>query len=247
MKRYWPLMVVLLWTPTLASADTLLVAVASNFTSTLEDIAQRFEERTGHRVRIIAASTGVHYAQILNGAPFDMLFAADAQRPRLLEQDGQAVAGTRFTYAFGRLVLWSLDPALVDSEASVLGSGNFTRLAVANPDTAPYGAAALQALERLGLLESVRPKLVTGTNISQTHQFVASGAAPLGLVAYSQVAGPGIRPTGSYWLVPESLHEPVDQQAVLLKESPAGREFLEFVRSEPIRELIESYGYRVGD
>jgi molybdate transport system substrate-binding protein len=231
--------------PSAARADTLLVAVASNFTTTLEDIAARFEAQTGHDVRITAASTGVHYAQIVNGAPFDIVLSADAERPRLLEEGDYGIEGTRFTYASGRLVLWSTDPALVDGEGTVLESGQFQRLAVANPDTAPYGLAAQQVLEALGLLPAVASRLVTGTNITQTHQFVASGAASLGLVALAQVAAPGVEVRGSYWIVPETLYQPIEQQALLLKDTEAGRAFMTFLASAEIRQLIRSYGYGV--
>lgn len=235
------LVTVLSWTPWVV-ADTLLVAVASNFTSTLEAIAEQFSAETGHVVRITGASTGVHYAQIINGAPFDALIAADAERPAALEADGFAVPGTRFTYALGRLALWSADPQAVDGQGDVLRAANFTRLAVANPDAAPYGAAALEVLSALGILESVRSRLITGTNIGQTHQFVASGAVPLGLVAYSQVLAAN---QGSHWLVPETLHSPIVQDAVLLRDSPAGRAFLAYLRGPQARQQIEAAGYRV--
>lgn len=235
------LVTVLSWTPWVA-ADTLLVAVASNFTSTLEAVAESFSAETGHVVRITGASTGVHYAQIINGAPFDALFAADAERTAALEAGGFTVPGTRFTYAVGRLALWSASRQAVDGQGEVLRAANFTRLAVANPDTAPYGSAALEVLSALGILETVRSRLITGTNIGQTHQFVASGAVPLGLVAYSQVLAAN---HGSYWLVPETLHTPIVQEAVLLRDSPAGRALLAYLRGPEARARIEADGYRV--
>lgn len=228
-----------------AGADSLLIAVAANFNATLEALGQEFTRQTGHSLRLTSASTGVHYAQIINGAPFDLFFSADAERPRLLEEQGEALSGTRFTYALGQLVLWSRDPNRVDPEGEVLRQGEFRRLAVADPETAPYGRAAGQVLERLGLAAALKGRLVTGTNISQAYQFVATGAAPLGLVAWSQLQAPGRAIAGSYWRVPEALYDPIEQQAVLLRDSPAARQFLQFMESPEAALILERYGYRL--
>ena len=227
-----------------ARADVVRVAVAANFAAPMQALAQRFEAQSGHTVLISAGSTGAHYAQIENGAPFDVFFAADERRPALLEQQGRAVAGSRFTYAIGQIVLWSPEPDLVDARGRVLGRMAFRHLAIANPQLAPYGVAARAVLERLGLWEALRDRLVLGQDIGQAYGFVHSGNAELGFVAYSQVLRPGKPVSGSLWLVPQSMYPPIEQQAVLLKEGAAAREFLEFAQSAPARALIRGYGYR---
>ncbi len=219
------------------------VAVASNFTDAIRDISRRFEVRTGHRVILSFGSTGKHYAQIKNGAPFEAFFAADVARPELLEADGTAVAGSRFTYAFGRLVLWSPHLDLVDSRGDVLRNGRFDHVALANPRLAPYGQAAREAMEALGVWEDLQEKIVRGENIGQTYRFIQSGGAELGFVAYSQLHRPGQPAVGSYWEVPSSLCTPIEQQAVLLKESAVARAFLAFVREDEAKRIIRSYGY----
>ncbi len=225
------------------AADELRVAVASNFHAPMNDIAERFSASTGHPVLISAGATGKHYAQIVNGAPFDLFFAADAERPQRLEAEGHALAGSRFTYAVGRLVLWSPDPDLVEPGGAVLNSGEFRFLAIANPALAPYGSAARQVLEGLGAWDTLEGRLVRGENIGQAYQFVRSGNADLGLVAASQLSGmKGDRP-GSSWPVPGEMHGPIVQQAVVLRESGLARDFAAFVRSEPVLRLIEEYGY----
>jgi molybdate transport system substrate-binding protein len=226
-----------------AAADEIRVAVASNFSETLQVIAARFEQASGHRVILLTGSTGKHYAQIRNGAPFDLFFAADAARPQRLEAEGAAVSGSRFTYAEGRLLLWSPDPDLVDAEAAVLRSGSFRHLAIANPKLAPYGKAAREVLTAMGLWDALQDRMVRGENIGQTFQFVASGNAELGFVAASQVLRPGQGVPGSLWEVPRALYSPIEQQAVLLRDSPAGRALLAFLRSGEIRELIRRSGY----
>jgi molybdate transport system substrate-binding protein len=231
-------------TPALAGSVT--VAVASNFTRTAEDIAARFTKQSGHTVSFSAGSSGKLYAQVGNGAPFDVFLSADAERPERLEQDGLAVAGSRFTYALGRLVLWSNDPALKDCKAA-LAAGRFRHLSIANPKTAPYGVAALAVLARLGVpAESLGGRLVQGENIAQTLQFVASGGAQLGFVALSQLRGASA-PVGSCrWEVPADLHAPLLQQAVLLRRAggnAAAAEFLRFLRADTARELIRRDGY----
>lgn len=230
---------------TQAMADEILVAVASNFTGASKAIAARFEQETGHDVVLSFGSTGKHYAQIRNGAPYHAFFAADVQRPRLLEEEGRIVPGSRYTYAFGRLVLWSPQTGRVDAQGKVLATDDFARLAIANPRLAPYGAAAQQVLEARGLWDTLQPRLVRGENIGQTYQYVQSGAAELGFVAYSQIRRPDTEPAGSAWVVPEDLYAPIEQQAVLLKDTPAARAFMAFIRSEEAAGIIEGYGYRV--
>jgi molybdate transport system substrate-binding protein len=212
----------------------------------MQAIAQAFEQESGHQVHIITGATGKFYAQIKNGAPFQVLLAADAQTPLLLEQEGLAVAGTRFTYALGRLVLWSRQPNLVDAQAEVLRSARFKRLAIADPRLAPYGAAAMQTLEQLGVLAQVKDRLVQGESVTQVYQFAASANAELGFIASSQLIVDGRRITGSSWLVPESLHSPLRQDAVLLKSgqaNPAALSLMLFLRSPRARTLMRDYGY----
>ncbi len=222
-----------------ASSAEVHVAVAANFAAAAKHLAEPFERQTGHRLILSPGSTGKFYAQVKSGAPFEVLLSADEATPRRLEQEGLAVRGTRFTYATGRLALWSPRRNL-DLGEEVLRKNEFQRLAIANPKLAPYGAAAQQVLERLGLWAAVRAKLVQGENIAQTFQFVSSGNAEIGFVALSQVQG------GSHWLVPASLHAPLKQDAVLLargENSAAAASFLEYLRTSLARKLILSYGY----
>lgn len=227
----------------LAMAGEIRVAVASNFSKAITNIAEQFEKNTGHDVKLIFGSTGKHYAQIRNGAPFDAYFAADTRRPELLEQEGLALPGTRFTYAIGKVILWSPTEAYVDSQAKVLGQGGFHRLAIANPRLAPYGKAAQQVLQAYGIWDSLQGRMVRGENIGQTFQFVKSGNAELGFVAYAQVKSPGQHIEGSWWEVPQALYTPIKQQAVLLKESEAARAFMSFIRSDAAAKIIQGYGY----
>lgn len=250
MAGYRPLLVLLLYSvlscvPVAAAAEPepARVAVASNFADSLAAIAREFESATGNRVTLSSGSTGKHYAQIRNGAPFDAFFAADGQRPQLLEQQGIAVPGSRFTYALGRLVLWSPEPGYVDPEGAVLERGAFRHLAIANPRLAPYGRAAQEVLQGLGLWERLGPRLVRGENIGQAYQFVRSGNAALGFVAWSQVQRPGQPLHGSAWKVPQVLYTPIEQQALLLKDHPVARSFLAFVRSGAALKIIRDYGY----
>lgn len=224
-------------------ADEIRVAVASNFRLAMEEAAALFERESDHRVTLIFGSTGKHYAQIINGAPFDAFFAADAERPRRLEREGRTVPGSRFTYAVGQVVLWSADESLVDEEGRVLADGQFRHLAIANPELAPYGAAARGALLALGLWERLQEKLVRGENIGQAFQFVVSGNAELGLVARSQLAAPGSAFGGSSWAPPRSLYPPIEQQAVLLRDSSAGRAFMAFMQGGRIAGILREYGY----
>lgn len=228
---------------TSAGADTLRVAVATNFVSTLQTLASRFETETGHRVSLASGSTGKHYAQIKHGAPFDIFFAADERRPTLLEKEGSAVPGTRFTYAQGRLVLWSPDKNRVDTNGAVLSTGNFHKLAIANPRLAPYGLAAREVLQARGLWNTLQPRLVRGENIGQTYQFVQTGNAQLGFVAASLVFQHNGKARGSYWEPPQSLYSPIIQQAILIKDTPVARAFLQYVKSDMSRSAIQASGY----
>jgi molybdate transport system substrate-binding protein len=226
-----------------ARADEVRVAVATNFRSTMDALAAAFATSSTHSVTVSAGSSGSQYAQIVNGAPFDVFFAADAKRPELLEQSGAGIAGTRFRYAVGRLALWSKRSPYVDAEGRVLETGTFRHLAIANPEVAPYGAAAREVLRARGLWDEILPRVVQGQDIGQTFSFVATGNAELGFVALAQLMRPGVPPEGSYWLVPESLHTPIEQQAILLRDSPGARAFVAFVKSEEARAIIRSYGY----
>ena len=243
MWRYFICLLFLI--PSYALADTIHLAIASNFSEPIKTIAAQYERSTGHRLVLVFGSTGKHYAQIINGAPFDLFLAADKRRPQLLEQQGMAIAGTRFTYARGRLVLWSLNADYVDAAGKVLASGDFQRLAIANPKLAPYGKAAQQVLQSKGLWKVLQRRLVRGESIGQAYQFVRSGNAELGFVAYSQIKQPGYNNTGSYWLVPQDLYYPIEQQAVLLKENIAARDFLSFLLKPEIKKIIRQYGYDV--
>ena len=226
-----------------AVAAEVRVAVAANFAEPAREIAARFKARTGHEASISIGSSGQLYAQVVNGAPFAVLVSADRERPEKAEAEGLAVAGSRFTYAIGRLVLFSRTPGLVDGQGAVLRQGRFDKIAIADPRTAPYGVAAVEAMRSLGVYEALRPRLVQGTSIAQAHQFVDTGAAELGFLAQAQAAGVA---GGSRWLVPARLHAPIDQQAVLLKagaDKPAARAFLSFLRGAEARAIIRRYGY----
>lgn len=231
-----------------ARAGEVTVAVAANFSLPMQRIAASFEAETGHRARIAAGATGRLEAQIGNGAPFDILLSADAETPARLLAEGVAVPGSRFTYAIGRLVLWSARPGVVDAQGAVLGQQRFAHLAIANPKTAPYGAAAIDVLGRLGLLDALRPRLVQGENVGQVHQFVASGNAELGFVALSQVWRDGALASGSGWIVPAALHAPLRQDAVLLlpgRDRPAALALLAYLRGAQAGAIIRSFGYEL--
>lgn len=222
-------------------------AVAANFTDVTQKLAPLFQKRTGHTLVASFGSSGKLVSQIENGAPFEVFLSADAERPRALEAKGAAVAGTRFTYAVGKLVLWSADPAKVDTEGEVL-KGEFNKIAIANPRSAPYGTAAEQALSKLGLLERIRPRYVQGDSIAQTFQFAATGNADLAFVALSQVKALEKGKAGSSWVVPQALYDPIDQDAVLLKAgagSAAAKAFLAFLQGEEARGVIVAFGYDV--
>ncbi len=228
-------------------AGEVTVAVASNFLNPFKQLVPVFQKQSGHTVLTVSGSTGKLYAQIIHGAPFEVFLAADSERPRLLEQSGQAVPATRFTYARGKIVLWSADPRRIPADGkSILHRRNFKHLALANPKTAPYGKAAYTTLKKLNLWKSISPTLVQGENIGQTFQFVATGNAEVGFVALSQVLDPRLKIKGSQWIVPEHLYEAIDQDAVLLirgQSQPAARALLQFLKSDPARKLIQSYGY----
>lgn len=222
------------------------VAVAANFTAPMHKLAAEFTKATGHTLSLSFGATGKFYAQVKNGAPFEVLLSADDTTPAKLEREGFAVPGTRFTYAVGTLVLWSATPGFVDAQGEVLRKGSFRHVAIANPKIAPYGAAAVEVLTNLKLLDSVRPKFVQGENIAQTHQFVATGNAQLGFVALAQVMRDGRVVEGSAWIVPKSLHAPIAQDAVLLaagKGKPAAEALLAYLRSAPAQAVIRSFGY----
>ena len=224
-------------------AAEVMVAVASNFTRTLEKLVPEFERKSGHSVTIVSGATGRHYAQIVNGAPYDLFLAADAEVTARLEEEGRAVAGSRAVYAVGRLALWSRTAEYVDVQGAVLAGGDFRRLSIANPRLAPYGEAAVEVLTALGQYERLSERLVQGENIAQTYQFVDSGNAELGFVAYSQVLENGAG--GSYWLVPEDLHAPLMQELILLKDGAAAREFVAFLLLPSTLAVIAANGYGV--
>lgn len=229
-----------------AHAAEVQVAVAANFAVPMARIGQAFSAATGHTLKATAGATGKFYAQIAAGAPFDVLVGADDETPRKLIDQGLAVAGSSFTYAIGKLVLWSAQPGFVDDQGAVLATGRFKHLAIANPKVAPYGAAALQVLQARGVLNAVTPGLVTGESIAQTYQFISTGNAELGFVALSQVAVPGKASLGSYWLVPPTLYGQIRQDAVLLKtgqNNAAATALMSYLKSEPARRLIESFGF----
>lgn len=220
-------------------------AVAANFTATMEKLTPLFAQQTGHTVRASYGSTGKLYAQIRHGAPFDVFLAADQARPERLEQEGDGVAATRFTYARGRLVLWSREDKIFSDPESFLASTSGPRIAIGNPRTAPYGMAAMEVLDHLTLSETVRPRLVSGDSIAQTFQFVATGNAGAGFVALAQVRAWN-QTGGTAWLVPESLHSPIIQQAQLLthgEDNAAAAAFLAFLKSKEARAIIEKDGY----
>ncbi|MDP2030792.1 MAG: molybdate ABC transporter substrate-binding protein [Thiobacillus sp.] len=229
-----------------AYAAEVQVAVAANFTAPMQAIAAAFEKSTGHKAQLSFGATGKFYAQIKNGAPFDVLLAADDETPARLEREGAAVAGSRFTYAIGQLALWSAKPGYVDAKGEVLKTGAFDHLALANPKLAPYGAAAVETLNRLGLLAALQPRFVQGENIAQTFQFVSTGNAELGFVALSQVMKNGKVSSGSAWIVPPSLHAPIRQDAAILirgKDNPAALALMKYLKEDQARAIIKTYGY----
>ncbi len=226
-----------------AAAATVQIAVASNFMEPAKEIAATFTAQTGHQANLSFAPSGQIYVQLTHGAPFEIFLSADKERAQQAEKNGFSVNGTRFTYAVGRLVLYSTRPSYVDANGKVLARSDFEHLAIADPAIAPYGLAAVQSLRKLGLYDRLKPKTVQGSSIAQTFQFVQTGAAEIGFVAKSQVIN---RPDGSRWIVPATLHSPIDQQAVLLKtgaNNPAAKAFMTFLKSQTARAIIRRYGY----
>ncbi len=233
-----------------ATADATIVAVAANFTKPMTEIAEVFAKATGHSAKLAFGSSAKFVSQIENGAPFEVFLSADESAPAKLDSDGYAVAGTRFTYALGKLVLWSAQPGLVDAQGQVLTTGSFKHLAVADPKLAPYGAAAIDFLKRKQLLEKIQPLLVLGENITQTHQFVSTGNAELGFVALSQVIENGKIGSGSGWIIPSSEYSSIKQGAVLLQagaENPAAVALVKFLKSTEALAIIRKYGYDLAD
>ena len=246
MSRFIGLLVAFFSLAVSSQAANVSVAVAANFTAPMQKIAKAFEQETGHKALLSFGSTGNFYAQIRNGAPFHVLLAADDDTPLKIEQEGLGVPGSRFTYAIGKLVLWSKQPGLVDDKGDILRSGKFARIAIANPKLAPYGAAAIDTMAKLELLPVLQPRFVQGENIAQTYQFIATENAPLGFVALSQVLVDGKIVQGSAWIVPAGLHAPIAQDALVLsagKDNPAATALMGFLRSDRVKVLIRSYGY----
>lgn len=230
----------------LTHAAEVHIAVAANFTAPINEIAAAFEKASGHKVIAAFGPTGGLYTQIKHGAPFEVFLAADESTPARLETEGEILAGSRFTYAIGKLVLWSASAGYVDAQGEVLRRNEFNHLSIGNPKTAPYGLAATQVLARLGLSEAVKPKLVEGTNITQAYQFVATGNAELGFVALSQVFKDGQISGGSAWIVPEDMYEPIRQDAVILnkgKDNPAAAALVDYLKGPKAAAVIKSYGY----
>ncbi|MDE0348201.1 MAG: molybdate ABC transporter substrate-binding protein [Gammaproteobacteria bacterium] len=232
-----------------AVAAEALVAVAANFAGAMTELEAAFERGGTHRLRVSTGATGTLYAQATHGAPYDILMAADRVRPERLETVGLAVPGSRRTYAVGRLVLWSAEPNRVsENGVDTLRAGDFRRLAIANPELAPYGSAARDVLRGLGLYDPLRDRIVMGENIGQAHAMVATGSAELGFVALSQLTGPDGEPAGSRWPVPETLHAPIRQDLVLLHRgtaNAAARAFLDFLETAAARRILVAAGYRV--
>ena len=230
--------------PTLAAEVS--VAVAANFTAPMTKIAAAFAQDTGHKAVLSFGATGKFYAQIENGAPYQILLAADQETPDKLEKEHQIISASRFTYAIGRLVLWSSQPGYVDDKGEVLRRGDFDKIAIANPQLAPYGQAAVEVMKKMGVWQTLKSKTVQGENIGMTYQWVATDTAPLGFVALSQVMSEGKIAKGSAWLVPTRLHSPIRQDAVALlasKDNPAATALLNFLKGDKARAIIQSFGY----
>ena len=231
-----------------AIAAEVNVAVAANFTAPMREIAVEFEKDTGHKALLAFGGSGKFYAQIRNGAPFQLFLSADDDKPAQLIKDRLAVTDSLFTYAIGTLVLWSAQPGFVDTKGEVLSKGSFNKIAIANPKLAPYGTAAIEVLEKQGLLTAVTPKLVQGENIAQTFQFVSTGNAKLGFVALSQIMKNGKIAGGSAWIVPGRLHSPIRQNAILLntgKDNAAAKALMSYLKTEKAKTIIRSYGYEI--
>ncbi len=243
----WSIIVIATITAAPAFAEQVLVAVAANFVPPFREIALEFEKSTGHRLQVAGGSSGNFYSQIKNGAPFDVFFSADMERPKLLEDEGLGIKDTRFTYAIGRLVLWSPNESLIKGEET-LRSKQYKRLAMASPKTAPYGMAAMQAMQKLEIWDSVQAQVVMGESLGQTMGFIESGNAQLGFVALSQVLDPKIKGKGGRWDVPNNLHEPIKQDVIMLtraKDNLAAKALMEFIGSPQAKKIIERYGYEL--
>jgi molybdate transport system substrate-binding protein len=246
MRRSITLLIGTLCFSAAAHAEDISVAVAANFATPMQKIAAEFEKDSGNKVTVVSGATGKFYAQITNGAPFDLFLAADDDTPARLEKESHTVKGTRFTYAIGKLVLWSPSAGYVDAHGEVLKKGDFKHIAVANPKTAPYGAAAVETLKQLGLMEKLQAKIVQGENIAQTHQFVSSGNAELGFVALSQVFKDGKLTSGSAWMVPSTLYSAIRQDAVILnhgRDNKAALALVNYLKSDKGKAIIQSFGY----
>ncbi len=250
LRTHFPilLLALCLLLPLNTRAEEVVVAVAANFTAPMQKIAAEFEKDTGHKATLAFGATGKFYAQIMNGAPFEVFLSADDETPARLENEAQAVKGTRFTYAIGKLVLWSSTPDYVDSQGEILAKGDFRHIALANPKTAPYGAAAMETLRHLGLLEKLQARLVQGENIAQTHQFVATGNAELGFVALSQVFKDGRLSSGSAWMVPPRYYAPIRQDVVILnkgRSNPAAIALMGYLKGDKAKAIIRAFGYEL--
>ena len=225
---------------------TVLVAVAANFSKPMTEIVSQFEKATGHSAKLSFGSSGKFVSQLENGGPFEVLLSADEKGPEKLEQAGLTVPNTRFVYALGKLVLWSATPNFVDNEGKILMTSNFKHLALADPKVAPYGAAAIDVLKKMKLFEKLQPMFVQGENIAQTYQFISTANAELGFLALSQVIKNGKIVGGSSWIIPDNLHAPIRQGAVLMKtgaENPAARALIDYLKSIPALAIIKKYGY----
>jgi molybdate transport system substrate-binding protein len=232
----------------IAHAGETTIAVAANFTGPMELIKPAFEKTTGHTLTVAYGTVGKFYAQIKNGAPFDVIVSSDEAVPIRLEKDGLALPETRYTYAIGKLMLWSSKPGVVDDKGAVLKGGDFRHLAVANPKLAVYGGAAVEVMDKLGLRTTLEPKWVLGENITQTYQFVASGNAELGFVALSQIYKDGRYADGSHWAVPQDLYPALRQDVVLLsrgKDNAAARALVDYLRSDFAKQVIRAHGYEL--
>ncbi|AOE61103.1 molybdate ABC transporter substrate-binding protein [Pseudomonas corrugata] len=245
--RFAPLLLTTALIVGAAQADEVQVAVAANFTAPIQAIAADFEKDTGHKLVAAYGATGQFYTQIKNGAPFEVFLAADDTTPARLESEGDTVKGSRFTYAIGTLALWSAKDGYVDEQGQVLKNNGFQHLSIANPKAAPYGLAATQVLDKLGLAGQVRGKIVEGQNITQAYQFVSTGNAELGFVALSQVYKDGKLTGGSAWIVPAELHDPIKQDAVILdkgRANPAAKALMAYLQGPKAAAIIQAYGYQ---
>jgi molybdate transport system substrate-binding protein len=234
-----------------AHADEIQLAVAANFTAPMRKIADAFEKETGHKPLLAFGTVGKFYAQIRSGAPFEALVSSDKETPDKLIRDGLAIEAARYTYAIGKLVLWSAAPGLVDSKGAILTSGAFQHVALANPKLAVYGAAGREVMKKLGVWDAVQPKIVLAENLTQAYQFVASGNAEIGFVALSQIIGSeGKIEKGSAWAPPADLYPPIEQDVILLApgaDRPAARALVNYFKTEKARAIIRAYGYELAN